>query len=117
MNSLTKDFGVTERWVERVVVVAAWGDLDVATAPELADAIEAAARNEPTALVVDLSRVDFLASAGMTVLIAAHRDIAPSARFRVVADGPSTSRPLKMIGIDTIVDVFRTLDEALDEFA
>ena len=51
------------------------------------------------------------------MLITAHREIAPSARFGVVADGPSTGRPLKMIGIDTIVDVYRTLDEALDEFA
>jgi len=72
---------------------------------------------EPEALIVDLSRVDFLASAGMTVLIAAHREVAPSARFGVVADGPATSRPLKIIGIDTIVDVYRTLDDALNEFA
>ena len=117
MNPPTSTSAFAEHWVERAVVVAAWGDLDLATAPRLADAIEAAARKEPAALIVDLSRVDFLASAGMTVLITAHRDIAPSARFGVVADGPSTSRPLKMIGIDTIVDVYRTLDEALDEFA
>jgi anti-sigma B factor antagonist len=117
VNPPTIDFGVTEHWVERTVVVAPWGDLDVATAPELADAIEAAAQKQPATLIVDLSRVDFLASAGMTVLITAHRDIAPSARFGVVADGPSTSRPLKLIGIDAIVDVYRTLDEALDEFA
>ncbi|ORB66355.1 anti-anti-sigma factor [Mycolicibacterium tusciae] len=111
------DFGVAEHWVGNGVVVAVWGDLDLATAPKLADAIEAVARKKPAALIVDLSRVDFLASAGMTVLITAHREIAPSARFGVVADGPSTGRPLKMIGIDTIVDVYRTLDEALDEFA
>lgn len=112
-----QDFGVTEHWVDRTVVVAAWGELDVATAPELTDAIEAAVQKEPEALIVDLSRVDFLASAGMTVLIAAHREVAPSARFGVVADGPATSRPLKIIGIDTIVDVYRTLDDALNEFA
>jgi anti-sigma B factor antagonist len=113
----TIDFGVAEHWVECAAVVAAWGDLDLANAPQLADAIEAAARKEPAALIVDLSRVDFLASAGMTVLITAHRDIAPSARFGVVADGPSTSRPLKKIGIDSIVGVYRTLDEALNELA
>ena len=117
MNPPTIHFGVAEHWVERAVVVAVWGDLDLATAPKLSDAIEAAARKEPAALIVDLSRVDFLASAGMTVLISAHRDLAPSARFGVVADGPSTSRPLEMIGINTIVDVYRTLDEALGEFA
>ena len=110
-------FGVAENWVERTVVVAVSGDVDMATAPELAEAIQAAAREEPAALIVDLSRVEFLASAGMSLLITAHRDIAPSARFGVVADGPSTSRPLKMIGIDTIFALYRTLGEALDEFA
>lgn len=117
MNPSTIDFGVAEHWVERAVVVAAWGELDLATAPRLADAIEAAARKEPAALIVDLSRIDFMASVGMTVLIAAHRDILPFTRFGVVADGPSTRRPLKMIGIDTIVDVYDTLDAALEEFA
>ncbi len=110
-------FGVAENWVERTVVVAVSGDVDIATAPELAEAIQAAAREEPAALIVDLSRVEFLASAGMSLLITAHRDIAPSARFGVVADGPSTSRPLKMIGIDTVFALYRTLGEALDEFA
>jgi anti-anti-sigma factor len=114
VNPPTIDFGIAEQWVERAVVLAVWGDLDLATASKLSDAIEAAARKGPAALIVDLSRVDFLASVGMTVLIAAHRDIAPAARFGVVADGPSTSRPLKLIGMDTIVDVYRTLDEALE---
>jgi anti-anti-sigma factor len=117
VNPPTIEFGVAEHWVGRGVVVAVCGDLDLATAHKLADAIEAAARKKPAALIVDLSRVDFLASVGMTVLVTAHREIAPSARFGVVADGPSTGRPLKMIGIDTIVDVYRTLDDALDEFA
>lgn len=117
MNPPTIDFGIAKHWVERAVVLAVWGDLDLATAPELSDAIEAAAREAPAALIIDLSRVDFLASVGMTVLIAAHRDVAPPARFGVVADGPSTSRPLKLIGMDTIVDVYRTLDEALEATA
>ncbi|MDV3135355.1 STAS domain-containing protein [Mycobacterium sp. 29Ha] len=117
MNPSTIDFGVAEHWVECGVVVAVWGDLDLATAPKLADAIEAAVRKRPAALIVDLTRVDFLASVGMTLLITAHREIAPSARFGVVADGPSTGRPLKMTGIDTIVDVYRSLDEALDKCA
>ena len=108
-------FGVTEHWVERTVVMTVFGDLDVATAPELADAIHAAARKGPAALIVDLSRVDFLASAGMSLLITVHRDIAPSALFGVVADGPSTSRPLRLVGLDTVFAVYRSLDEAMAE--
>ena len=110
-------FRVAENWVEHIVVVTVSGDLDMLTAPAVAEVIQAANGKEPAALIVDLSRVEFLASAGMNLLIQAHRDIAPSGRFGVVADGPSTGRPLTLIGIDTIVAVYRTLDDALDDLA
>ena len=111
--ALRGGFGVAVKWVGRVVVVAASGDLDMLTAPALAEAVQAAAREEPAVLIVDLSEVEFLASAGMTVLITAQQDLAPRSRFAVIADGPATSRPLTLVGVDTIIAVYRTLDEAL----
>jgi hypothetical protein len=51
----------------------------------------------------------------MSLLITAHRDIAPSAPFGVVADGPSTGRPLRLIGLDTVFALYRSLDEAMAE--
>ena len=104
--------GLTENWFGDVAVVGVSGELDMLTTPELARAIEAAAGKKPSALVVDLSAVEFLASAGMSTLITAHEDITP-ARFAVVADGPATSRPLRLVGIDQIFAVYRTLDDAL----
>ena len=112
-----RGFGIAVDWVDRIAVVAVSGDLDTVSAPEVAEGIQTACRKEPAALIVDLSGVEFLGSAGMNLLIQAHREMAPSGRFGVVADGPATSRPLKMIGIDTIVAVYRTLDDALDDFA
>ncbi len=109
---------VTTNWIPRnVVVVAISGDLDMATAPEVADAIQSAVEHGPAALIVDLSRVQFLASAGINLLISLHRDLLPSRRFGIVADGPATSRPLRVIGVDTILAVYRTLDEALNHIA
>jgi anti-anti-sigma factor len=105
--------GLTETWSGDVAVVGVSGELDMLTAPELARVIEAAARKNPAALVVDLSAVEFLASAGMSTLITAHEVVAPRARFAVVADGPATSRPLRLVGIDQIFAVYRTLDDAL----
>jgi len=105
-------FSTGESWVGRVVVVSVSGDLDALTAPDLAAAIQAGVRQKPDALIVDLSNVQFLASAGMGVLIASGRDIGP-VRFGVVADGPATRRPLALIGIDTMVAVHYTLDEAV----
>ncbi|MBJ7382979.1 MAG: STAS domain-containing protein [Mycolicibacterium sp.] len=112
-EKITSGLGLTETWSGDVAVVGVSGELDMLTAPELAGAIEAAARKNPAALVVDLSAVDFLASAGMSTLITAHEDIAPRARFALVADGPATSRPLRLVGIDQIFAVYRTLDDAL----
>ncbi|MET0700479.1 MAG: STAS domain-containing protein [Mycobacterium sp.] len=106
---------VAQTWVGSVLVVSVSGDVDMLTAPSLAEELRAAARQNPVALIADLSSVDFLASAGMNVLIATHRDLACSSRFGVVADGPATSRPLKMIGIDTVVTLYRTLGDALTD--
>ncbi|MEX7472139.1 STAS domain-containing protein [Mycobacterium adipatum] len=104
---------VEERRVDDVAVLAVAGTLDVLTAPELEVRIKAAAATSPTAIVVDLGRVDFLGSSGMGVLVAAHEDLAPAVRVVLVADGPATSRPLKLVGIADIIDIFPTLDEAL----
>lgn len=104
---------VEERRVGDVSVVAVSGTVDMLTAPKLEAAIAAAAQSSPSAIAVDFTAVEFLASAGMGVLVAAHGDLAESVRLVVVADSPATSRPLKLVGIADIVDLYATLDEAL----
>jgi anti-anti-sigma regulatory factor len=51
-------------------------------------------------LIVDLSEVDFLASAGMSVFIAGNHAANGARPFGVVADGPCTARPMKLMGLD-----------------
>lgn len=104
---------VEERRDGEISVVAVSGTIDMLTAPQLEEAIRSATKSSPTAVVVDLTGVDFLASAGMGVLVASHNALQASVRFAVVADGPATSRPLKLVGIDDVVELFATLDEAL----
>jgi anti-sigma B factor antagonist len=109
------DIGETQ--AGRVVVIAVAGELDMLTAPQLDDAIHSALRKEPTALVVDLTRVDFLGSVAMNLLVGTHREITPTTRFGVVADGPATSRPIKKIGLDSVIALYQTLGEALAALA
>jgi anti-sigma B factor antagonist len=104
---------VTTRWVGRLAVLAVCGDLDILTAPVLADAISYAAAESPTGVIVDLTDVNFLASAGMSVLVTAHEEIAAKAGFGVVADGPATSRPMRLVGLDRTITLYRTVDAAL----
>jgi anti-sigma B factor antagonist len=106
-------FDVREHWIDSAVVVAVSGALDMLTAPQLAEAIDIAVSAGPDTLIVDLTDVDFLGSAGMNAVVAAYRAFTPLTRFAVVADGPATSRPLKLIGIDEIIDLYPNLDDAL----
>jgi anti-sigma B factor antagonist len=107
------ELDVEEYWLDQVVVVAAAGVVDMLTAPRLTEAISVAAAKSPAGVIVDLSKVDFLASAGITVLVAAHAKVTPNARFGVVADGPATSRPITLLGIE--ITLYRTLQDALDD--
>jgi anti-anti-sigma regulatory factor len=81
----------------------------------LNEAIAAAAAKSPAGLIIDLSKVDFLATAGISVLVTARTNVTPTARFGVVADGPATSRPITLLGIE--ITLYRTLDDALHDFS
>ena len=104
---------IEQRHIGAVCVVSVSGTLDMLTAPQLDAVLTAAARRTDAVVIVDLSAVDFLASAGMGVLVAAHAELEPEVRLVVVADGPATARPLKLVGIADLVELFATLDQAL----
>jgi anti-sigma B factor antagonist len=104
---------IGQQRIGQIEVLSVAGVVDMLTAPRLQEAIAAAAKDSPQGVIVDLGAVDFLASAGMGVLVAARDELPDSMRFAVVADGPATSRPLKLVGIAGVVGLHATLDEAL----
>ena len=108
-------FDVGRHQAGRAVVLTVAGEVDMLTAPKLTEAIQAALAAQPEALVIDLSKVEFLASAGMTALVTAQAEVVPPTRFAVVADGPATSRPIKLMGIDSVLPLYSTLDSALSD--
>ncbi|GAB3582753.1 hypothetical protein GCM10027445_56490 [Amycolatopsis endophytica] len=83
------------------LLVEVGGDVDLATAPRLAEAIEHRFRGAVTLLVLDLSEVTFLGTAGLTVLVetqqtAARRDVA----LRVTGTGAHpVERALRAAGM------------------
>ncbi|MGE2690458.1 STAS domain-containing protein [Mycolicibacterium pulveris] len=96
-----------------VAVVAVGGDVDVATVSTLEDAITDALDAKPTALVIDLTDVDFLASAGLQTLVATNEALSKGTGFAVVANGPATSRPIQLTGLDQVFALYPTLAEAI----
>lgn len=110
-------FEVGKHQVDQAVVLTVSGEVDMLSSPRLAEAIATALATKPAALIVDLSKVGFLASAGMTVLVTAQAEVEAPTQFAVVANGPATSRPIKLMGIDTVLALYSTLDGALSGIA
>ena len=86
------------------VTVTAAGEVDAATAPLLHSVLDTQLQRRPRELVVDLSGIRFLASAGLTVLVAVHksahdRDVA----LRLVAATRAVTGALRVTGL---IDLF-----------
>ncbi len=110
-------FDIGKDQLDGAVVLTVSGEVDMLSAPQLAEAIRTTLAAGPPALVIDLTQVDFLASAGMTVLVTAQAEVAPPTQFAVVANGPATSRPIKLMGLDSVLSLYSTLDSALSRIA
>lgn len=105
---------VEDRWYGNTLVITCRGVLDMLTAPVLERHLSETLDGKPSAVVVDLTGVDFLASHGMTVLIAGHDRVCDRIPFCVVADGP-ISRPLKLVGFDELMPLHTRLDQAMEQ--
>ncbi|MCX4095256.1 STAS domain-containing protein [Nocardia sp. alder85J] len=101
---------VSQRHHGDIVVVAAQGEIDITSAPQLSAALEAVGA-EGFAPIVDLSGVDFMGSVGLSVLLAASEQLGGD-RLRVVVSA-QVRRPLEVTGLDKILDLFDSLDQAL----
>ena len=91
-------------------VLRVTGALDLALAPKLQQLVERAVRHGDRVLVVDLTGVDFLASAGMSVLVRTHRE---QPGMRVVAEGRVVLRPLQITRLTDELDIYPTLAAAV----
>jgi anti-sigma B factor antagonist len=105
---------LAERQDGNAVVLSAEGIVDTAAAPALTNQIRAILRQRPAVLVIDFTGVDFLATAGMSVLMEAHRKCEElDISFRVVAQGPVTVKSMQLLGIDDLLAIYPSVPTAL----
>jgi len=95
------------------VVVVVVGPLDLALAATLRRSVERAARLRPALVVIDLSRVTFLASVGMAELVRASRQLGEEVAVRVVATGRVVLRPLQLTRLTDELAIHETVADAL----
>lgn len=97
------------------VVLHVAGELDLATTPVLSEACTTALRPRPPVLVIDLTGVTFLASVGMSAIVAAHEAGGEHTKVRVVVGSRDTLRPIRVTGLDNLLSVYSDLPSALEE--
>ncbi|MET0454104.1 MAG: STAS domain-containing protein [Mycobacterium sp.] len=104
--------------IDGIVVLSVSGELDASTAPWLADEITRCIAGPLAGLIVDLSNVNFMASAGMSVLLEGDSTAKIVSKwFGVVANSRVTTRPIELLGLDQILNTYSTLDAARSDIA
>jgi anti-sigma B factor antagonist len=94
-------------------IVAAAGEIDIATVAELRERLFELA-DSGQSIVVDLSQVNFVDSTGLGALVgAAKRAAAHGATLHVVGARPQIRQLFRVTGLEGQVPLARTLDEAL----
>ncbi|WP_439381675.1 STAS domain-containing protein [Amycolatopsis lexingtonensis] len=107
------EFGIARTEQDGAVVVEVSGDVDTTTAPALVAAADEVLAAAPPVFVVDLTRVEFLASPGLTALLTIHRNAAAGTAVRIVAAGRATLRPIQLTGLEDSLSLFPTREAAL----
>jgi anti-sigma B factor antagonist len=113
---VTDALGIQRTRVGAAVVVEATGEVDMATAPALEREIEQACAEirPPAPIVVDLTGVSFLGSAGLTVLVQAERRCrAHGHTLRVAAQHRAVLRTITLTGLDQVLDIHPSVPQAV----
>ena len=96
-----------------IEVLSVSGDIDVASASALETAIAAVLASGPSAVIIDLTDVHLLATAGLRILAATHEKMVTAGQFAVVADSPLTRKPIQLTDLDSVFALYATLDDAV----
>jgi anti-anti-sigma factor len=98
----------------RVRLIAARGDVDLATTPTLRDAMESScvAQGDTTIVAVDLRQADFIDSAGLALLVEMRKRFLQSCELAlVIKTGSQPERVLKLGRFDTFLRICYSPDE------
>lgn len=91
------------------------GEIDLATAPRLQEKLTEAIDLAPSHLVIDLSDIQFLGSAGLNLITQLHdaRHVAGYHLALVVGSNQAVTRPLHITALDQILDLHTELATAV----
>jgi anti-anti-sigma factor len=105
-------FSVTSEVTNGIARVTLTGELDASSAPEFKAEIETVAAMKPRRLVLMMRALEFMASAGLRVLIFAKQKMGGGTDIYVVGARPSIVDTLEMTGFQHSVVILPEYDAA-----
>jgi anti-sigma B factor antagonist len=108
---------IEQRLVGTTTVVSPVGEIDVLTAPGLREALDQAFHGQQTQrrVVLDLSGVAFLGSAGLALLATTATTRGNSSFQVVLGHSHSVRRAIEVAGLDKKLALYDTVDQALTD--
>jgi len=107
------ELSLAARTVSDHVVLDVGGEIDVYTAPKLRERLIEIVNSGQKHVVVDLSRVEFLDSTGLGVLVGAHRRLrAREGSLRLVCPHERLLKVFRITGLDNVFDIRPSVEEA-----
>jgi len=104
---------------ERVVIARLTGEVDLSNANSIEIAVAEATPNHALALILDVSAVDYMDSAGIHLVYRLREKLharGQSLRLVIPAHSPANDA-LRLAGVSRNIETSETLDAALSEFA
>jgi anti-sigma B factor antagonist len=111
---LNSEFSVEERNEGAAWIVAASGELDLRTSPELEDRLDRVWASGAELVILDLRQIEFMDSTGLRVLLGAHQRAQESGRrFALVRGADQVERVLTLTGVRDMLTIVGAPEELL----
>ena len=109
-------FAVASRTEGGWTVIDVRGDLDVYSSPTLRQLILDRIHRGDGKIIVDLEHVDFLDSAGASVMVSALRQATNrNGTLALVQPGDQARRMLRLTDLDKVLPTFTSVEDAIDQ--
>jgi anti-anti-sigma factor len=100
------DFTLVEQSADSAIVLAASGELDLRSTPQLEERLEQALDGGSELVILDLRQIEFMDSTGLRVLLSTHqRARERGKRFGLVRGAEQVERVLRLTGVGELLTV------------
>ena len=108
---------ITVSEMHRATLVEVSGRVDSTNATKLGEALNEQIDAGRVRLVLDLSKVDYMSSAGLREMVSARNKLKSSnGDLRIASPSPYVKETLQMVGFDTLFQIFNTQVEAVGSY-